>query len=45
MLLMAPGEGQAVQESLNKKAMEFFAPPNSKAAHIDLNSLLESKKV
>ena len=30
---------------LNKEAMDLFALPNSKAAYIHLNSLLESNKV
>ena len=45
MLLIASGEGQAMPDELNKEAMDFFALPNSKAAHIHLNSLLESNKV
>ena len=45
MLLIASGEGQAIPEELNDEAMAFFALPNSKAAHIHLNSLLESEKV
>ena len=45
MILIALGEGQAMPDELNKEAMDFFALPNSKAAHIHLNSLLESNKV
>jgi len=45
MLLIASGEGQAIPETSNAEAMEFFALSNSKAAHIHLNSLLESEKV
>ena len=44
MLLIASGEGQAMPDELSKEAMDFFALPNSKAAHIHLNSLLESNK-
>ena len=45
MLLIASGEGQVVLEELNDEAMAFFVLPNSKVAHINLNSPLESEKV
>ena len=44
-LLIASGEGQAMPHELSEEAMAFFALPNSKSAHIHLNSLLESSKV
>ena len=43
MLLVTSGEGQVVPEEMNDEAMAFFALPNSKSAHIHLNSLLKRK--
>lgn len=44
MLIIASGEDEAVPEELNGKASDFLVLPISKAAHIHLNSLLQSKE-